>query len=268
MIDGLFSLEGKTAVITGAAGILGGTFADALVQAGARVALVDLDPPEQLASRLTQPDGAAVRAYGCDLRKPETFPQLVDAIERDLGPIDVLHSNAATKGADLAAFFAPDEEFDVALWREIMSVNLDAMFFLARSVGPRMVKRGGGSIILTGSIYGLIAPDQRIYEGSSYQGLRIGSPAIYSVSKAGVVGLARHLASLWGAFGVRVNCLVPGGVQSGQNEVFDAKYSSRVPLGRMAKPQDLVGALVFLASDASSYVTGQVLAVDGGLTSW
>ena len=240
----------------------------AFAEAGAQVALVDMAAPTELATRLNDRFKRPVRAYGCDLRQPSGFGELIDAIERDLGPIDVLHNNAATKGSNLAAFFKSDEEFDIALWREIMSVNLDAMFFLSRIVGPRMAKRGGGSIILTGSIYGIVAPDQRIYEGSSYEGFQISSPAIYSVSKAGVIGLTRHLASKWGSGGVRVNCLVPGGVQSGQNDLFNKKYSARVPLGRMATAQDLVGALIYLASDASSYMTGQVLAVDGGLTAW
>ena len=268
MIDRLFSLEGRTAVVTGAAGILGRVFAGALVEAGARVALVDIEAPTDLAGQLSKAGGPAARAFACDLRKPETFVELIDRIEGDLGPVDVLLSNAATKGDSLAAFFAPDSEFDPGLWREVMTVNLDAMFFLCRILGGRMASRGGGSMILTSSIYGVVAPDQRIYEGSLYQGHQVGSPAVYSASKAGVIGLARHLAALWGAAGVRVNCLVPGGVQSGQNDVFNAKYSARVPMGRMATAQDLVGAVIFLASGASSYVTGQVLAVDGGLTAW
>lgn len=268
MIHRLFSLDGRTAAITGAAGILGRVFAEALVEAGARVALIDLEAPADLAKQLSKDGGPAVQAYACDLRKPETFTQLVDSIEHDLGSIDVLLSNAATKGDKLSAFFAPDSAFDPALWREVMAVNLDAMFFLCRIVGSRMATRGSGSLILTSSIYGAVAPDQRIYEGSSYQGHQVSSPAVYSASKAGVIGLSRHLAALWGASGVRVNCLVPGGVQSGQNDVFNAKYSARVPMGRMAAPQDLVGAVIFLSSGASSYVTGQVLAVDGGLTAW
>ena len=129
MIDRLFSLQGKTVLITGAAGILGGTFAEAFAEAGAQVALVDMAAPTELATRLNDRFKRPVRAYGCDLRQPSGFGELIDAIERDLGPIDVLHNNAATKGSNLAAFFKSDEEFDIALWREIMSVNLDAMFF-------------------------------------------------------------------------------------------------------------------------------------------
>ncbi|MFN7610803.1 MAG: SDR family oxidoreductase, partial [bacterium] len=129
-------------------------------------------------------------------------------------------------------------------------------------------EKGGGSIIQTASIYGIMAPDQRIYEGSEYMGGAINTPAVYSASKAGVVGLTKYLASYWGAKRVRVNTLTPGGVESGQNERFIEQYSARVPLGRMAQAEEMVGALVFLASDAASYITGHNLVVDGGLSAW
>jgi NAD(P)-dependent dehydrogenase (short-subunit alcohol dehydrogenase family) len=132
-----------------------------------------------------------------------------------------------------------------------------------------MLKQGrGGSIVQTASIYGVVAPDQRIYEGSSYLGGAINTPAVYSASKAAVVGLTKYLASYWGAHGIRVNTLTPGGVESGQNDVFSRKYSARVPLGRMAQANEMQSALLFLASDASSYMTGQNLVIDGGLTCW
>jgi NAD(P)-dependent dehydrogenase (short-subunit alcohol dehydrogenase family) len=126
----------------------------------------------------------------------------------------------------------------------------------------------GGRIIQTASIYGIVASDKRIYEGSFYLDRQISNPAVYSASKAAVVGLTRHLAAYWGDVGIRVNALVPGGVESGQNETFKSRYSARVPLGRMAQADELVGALIYLASDASSYVTGQCLVVDGGLSVW
>jgi len=135
-------------------------------------------------------------------------------------------------------------------------------------VGARMASRGRGSIIQTASIYGVVAPDQRIYEGSEYLGMPINTPAVYSTSKAAVVGLTKYLASYWGAQGVRVNTLTPGGVSSGQNDVFDRRYSARVPLNRMARPEEMAQGLLFLASDASSYITGHNLIIDGGLTAW
>ena len=150
-----------------------------------------------------------------------------------------------------------------------MSVNIDGMFLMAQSVGRQLLRQGhGGAVIQTASIYGLVGPDPRIYEGSEYLGGPINTPAVYAASKAAVVGLTKWLATHWASSGIRVNCLVPGGVSSGQNSTFSEHYSSRVPMGRMAKSDEMVPALLYLASDASSYVTGQVLAVDGGWTCW
>jgi NAD(P)-dependent dehydrogenase (short-subunit alcohol dehydrogenase family) len=150
-----------------------------------------------------------------------------------------------------------------------MSVNLDGLFLVAKTVGGQMKAQGrGGSIIQTASIYGVVASDKRIYEGSHYLGMQISNPPVYSASKAGVVGLTRYLAAYWGDAGIRVNALVPGGVESGQNDTFKQRYAARVPMGRMAQADEMVGALVYLASPASSYVTGQTLIVDGGLTAW
>jgi NAD(P)-dependent dehydrogenase (short-subunit alcohol dehydrogenase family) len=149
-----------------------------------------------------------------------------------------------------------------------MAVNLDGMFLVAREIGQRMARRGGGSIIQTASIYGALAPDQRIYEGSEYLGRPINTPPVYSASKAGVIGLTRHLAAYWADKGVRVNAITPGGVESGQNDTFQRRYAARVPMGRMARRDEMVGALIFLASDASSYITGQNIMVDGGLSAW
>jgi len=149
-----------------------------------------------------------------------------------------------------------------------MRVNIDAMFMTAKHIGAAMARQGRGSIIQTASIYGVMAPDQRIYKGSEYLGHEINTPAVYSASKAAVVGFTRYLATYWAASGVRVNALTPGGVESGQNETFKQNYGSRVPLGRMARATEMIGALIFLASDASSYVTGQNIIVDGGLSVW
>ena len=143
------------------------------------------------------------------------------------------------------------------------------VFLMAQAFGHEMVKAGrGGSIIQTASIYGHVAPDQRIYEGSEYEGRAINTPAVYTASKAGVIGLTKYLACYWGDKNIRVNTLTPGGVESGQNEEFKKRYSARTPLGRMADADDMVGAAVYLASDASRYVTGQNIIVDGGLSCW
>jgi NAD(P)-dependent dehydrogenase (short-subunit alcohol dehydrogenase family) len=150
-----------------------------------------------------------------------------------------------------------------------MSVNIDGMFLMAKKCGKHMLDHGkGGSIVQTASIYGIMAPDQRIYENSEYMGVEINTPAVYSASKGAVIALSRYLAAYWGSKNIRVNTLTPGGVESGQNEEFTSRYSERVPMGRMAHANEMVGALVYLASDASSYVNGQNIVVDGGLSSW
>jgi NAD(P)-dependent dehydrogenase (short-subunit alcohol dehydrogenase family) len=184
----------------------------------------------------------------------------------------VLHNNAAAKNRDLHDFFAPFEEVSLAAWREVMAVNIDGMFLVAQAVGRLMVEQGvGGSIIQTASTYGVVGPDQRIYDGRTYDGRKMSSPAVYSTSKAAVIGLTRYLATYWAPQRIRVNSLTPGGIDDEASKVdaaFGAIYSSRVPLGRMAAADDMVGAVVYLASDAASYVTGHNLVVDGGWTTW
>lgn len=265
-----FDLSGKVAVVTGGLGILGRWFCAALADHGADVAVVDLDQDgcAAYATELQARFGIRAEGFGCDLSSADAIAALPGRIEGRLGPVSILHNNAATKGASLDAFFAPTEEFAPDVWREIMAVNLDGAFFVARAFGARMAERGEGSIIQTASIYGVMGPDQRIYEGSEYMGRPINTPAVYSASKAGVVGLTKYLATLWGDKGVRVNTLTPGGVSSGQNAVFEARYGARIPLGRMAQAEEITGALVFLASDASRYITGQNICVDGGLSAW
>lgn len=267
----IFSLAGKVAVVTGGAGILGRHFCTALAAHGAKLAVVDLPAakPEELAQAVQQRFGVACVGIGCDVSQPASVAAMRDRVVESLGGIDVLMNNAATKGRSLEAMFAPLEDYSFDTWREIMAVNLDGAFLVAQALGKVMVEQGrGGSIIQTSSIYGMMAPDQRIYEGAEYMGVHINTPAVYSVSKAGVHGLTRHLSTYWAEHGIRVNTLVPGGVESGQNDIFKQRYGARIPLGRMAQANEIVGAVVWLASDASSYVTGQAIHVDGGLSVW
>jgi NAD(P)-dependent dehydrogenase (short-subunit alcohol dehydrogenase family) len=267
----LFELKGKTAVVTGAVGILGQRFCRGLAEFGAQVAVVDLDLDRcaTFAGELERDYGTPALGVACDVSDPASVANMVDQVVRRFGAIHVLHNNAASKSADLDAFFASTEQYSLSEWRKIMSVNVDGLFLVAQAVGGQMQKQGtGGSIIQTASIYGLVSSDKRIYEGSFYLGRQISNPAVYSTSKAAVVGLTRYLAANWGDARIRVNALVPGGVESGQNDTFKARYSARVPLARMAQPDEMVGALVYLASEASSYVTGHCLVVDGGLSAW
>lgn len=267
----LFDLSGKTALVTGASGILGRYFCAGLAESGAAVALVDIreDGVRELAAELAAKYGVKAQGFVCDVSDPQSVRSMVKQVVTAFGHIDILHNNAAGKSDDLDAFFAPFEDYAFDQWRQIMAVNLDGMFLVAQAVGKQMVGQGrGGSIIQTSSIYGLMGPDQRIYEGSFYLGRQINTPAVYSASKAGVIGLTQYLATYWADKGIRVNAIAPGGAESGQNDEFMRRYSARIPMGRMAKAHEIVGALLYLASDASSYVTGQTIAVDGGLAAW
>ena len=191
---------------------------------------------------------------------------MVSSVLTEFAEINILHNNAAAKSTDLTAFFAPFEEYTLDQWRKIMSVNIDGMFLVAQAVGKQMIKQEtGGSIIQTASIYGVMAPDHSIYEGSFYLDRKINTPAVYTTSKAAVIGLTKHLATYWAEKGIRVNTLTPGGTESGQNDKFKRLYSARIPMKRMADATEMVGALLYLASDASSYVTGQNIIIDGGL---
>ncbi len=266
----LYDLGGKVAIVTGGAGILGSATTAALADHGASVGVVDLDGDraQDVAAGLTRDFGVRAIGVACDVTDEGSIASMTERVEGELGPVDILHNNAATKGPDLARMFASVADYDMETWRAIMAVNLDGLFLVSRHVGGGMVERGRGSIIHTSSIYGLMGPDQRIYEGSEYLGRPINSPPVYSASKGGVVGLTTYLATYWASSGVRVNALTPGGIRSGQNDVFEARYSARIPLGRMAEADEVAAGLIFLASDASSYVTGQNLHVDGGLSAW
>lgn len=267
----LFDLTGKVAIVTGGLGILGRAFCRGLAEFGASVAVVDLDEDAcgRFAQELVEDIGVRAIGLGCDVSDPGSVEFMVRKVVDRLGGVHVLHNNAASKSTNLDAFFAPFEDYELDEWRKIMAVNLDGMFLVAQAVGRQMIRqKAGGSIIQTASIYGILGPDSRIYEGSSYLDRQINTPAVYSASKAAVVGLTRHLATCWADQGIRINTLTPGGVESGQNDTFKARYAARVPLGRMAHAEEMVGALIYLASDASSYVTGQNLIVDGGLSAW
>lgn len=267
----LFDLTGKVAVVTGGVGFLGKHFCSGLAESGAKLAIADLNKEDvaQFARSIRDKYGVETIGIPCDVSVPASVEAMVRQTVFEFGKIDILHNNAAGKSADLDAFFAPFEEYTLSQWREIMAINLDGMFLVAQAVGKQMLKQGtGGSIIQTASIYGIMGPDHRIYEGSFYLDRQINSPAVYSASKAGVIGLTKYLATYWADKGIRVNTLTPGGTESGQNDEFKLKYAARIPMGRMAKADEMVGALLYLCSDASGYVTGQNIIVDGGLHAW
>lgn len=258
-----FQLDGKVVVLTGAAGIIGTEVVREFLEAGARVFALDRDAGV-LDSKLGT-SHATLLTCVADVSSRPSLENAMAVLQQCWGLPDVVINNAATKSEN---FFEPFESFPVADWNEVMSVNLTGAMLSAQVFGGPMAARGGGSIINTLSIYGIVAPDQRIYEGSQYLGRAINTPAIYSASKAGLWGLTKYLASYWGHRGVRVNAITPGGVFSGQNDTFVENYSRRTPLGRMAGAGDMANAMRYLASDASKYVTGHNLVVDGGWTAW
>lgn len=264
-----FSLENKVVVLTGATGILGSLYSKRLAEAGATVVIADLDDSkcQALADSINGERLGNAVGMPVDLNCEKSVVDWAKKITSTLGRVDVLINNAATKSTN---FFAPLSEFPLKDWNQVMGVNVTGAFLTCRELGTFMANQGIGSIINISSIYGVVGPDQRIYEGSWYEdmGGAINTPLIYSASKGAIIAMTRYLATYWGAKGVRTNTLTPGGVSSGQNGVFEHKYSSRIPMGRMAQAEEMVGALLYLASDASSYVNGQNIIVDGGLTAW
>jgi NAD(P)-dependent dehydrogenase (short-subunit alcohol dehydrogenase family) len=267
----MFNLTGRVAVVTGGGGLLGSEICRGLAEFGAVVVVVDIDMMRavSVADGIESAGLGTAVAYECDVSIEISVQQMVAGVVSQFGRIDILINNAAGKSDNLDSFFEDLENYDIKEWRSIMSVNMDGMFLVAREIGKTMCRQsGGGSIVQTASIYGVVAPDQRIYEGSHYLGREINTPAVYSASKAGVIGLTRHLATYWAESGVRVNSISPGGIESGQNSQFISKYSQKVPMNRMGRSEEIVGAVLYLSSDASSYVTGHNLVIDGGLSCW
>lgn len=269
-----FDLAGKTALVVGGRGFLGRRFCEALAERGASVHSADRERLSRTAASAASVAGGAVIQHSADVRRRRDVARVVARVLAACGRIDVLVYSVTAKPPD---FYAPFTECSLSGWRQVLQAELDGLFLVAQEVGRAMEKAGSGSIILVASIYGVVGNDQRIYEGSNLAKLyagrrRVGrsySHAAYAAGKGGVIALTRFLAAYWGEQGIRVNCLSPGGVaHPGESRAFVRRYSKRVPLGRKAEPDELTGAVVYLASDASSYVTGHNLVVDGGWTAW
>lgn len=265
----LFSLKGKTAIVTGAAGLIGREHCRALAAAGANVVAVDLDLEKcrDLADSL--PTESA--GFSCDITNPESIKQLLDNTLALFGKVDILVNNAAIndmveKGQD-SPELSKFENYPLDLFRKVMDVNVTGTFLCSQIIGKTMAERGSGSIINIASTYGVVAPNQSLYINDKNEQAFYKSPA-YPAAKGAVLQFTRFLAAYWGRSGVRVNALSPGGVENGQQQYFIDKYSERTPLGRMANATDYMGAIVFLAGDASAYMTGANLIVDGGWVIW
>ncbi len=268
----VFSLQDRVAVVTGALGLLGRHHCRALARAGGRVVLVDLDGDAcgRAAAELERESGMEALGSGADITRPESVRALLASTLARFGRLDVLVNNAAVnEKVEAAATEAavPFEDYPLEAWQRALDVNVTGTFLCCQVLGAAMARSGSGSIVNIASTYGVVAPDQALYRSSDGNQSFFKSAA-YPTTKGAVLALTRYLAAYWGRQGVRVNALSPGGVQNGQCEDFVARYAERTPLGRMATPSDYEGALVYLASDASSYVTGANLMVDGGWTAW
>ena len=279
-----FDLTGKVAIVTGALGLLGREHCRALARAGANVVATDLDPAgiSALARRLCEQYPVEALGMAADITVTSSLDALRTEVLGRFGRIDVLVNNAAiddkvgsntaagnTAAGNTAAGGGGSrfEDYPVESFRRILDVNVAGVFSCCQRLGSVMAERGAGSIINVASTYGVVAPNQDLYRAPDGSQSFFKSAA-YPASKGAVLQLTRFLAAYWGERGVRVNALSPGGVDNGQDAHFRARYAERTPLGRMARAGDYGGALVFLASDSSSYMTGANLIVDGGFTIW
>lgn len=267
-----FSLEGRVAVVTGALGLLGREHCRALAKHGAHVVATDLDASGCEAFVKGLPEGTDRHAgFGADITRTDDVTALKNQVMARFGRMDVLVNNAAVDdkftSAASAAELSKFENYPLELFKRSLDANVVGTFLCSQVLGTEMARAGRGSIINIASTYGLVAPDQSIYrrpDGSQ----SFWKSAAYPTTKGAVLSFTRFLSTYWASRGVRVNALSPGGVENAQDRHFVDAYSARTPLGRMAKPTDYAGAIVFLASDASAYMTGANLVVDGGWTVW
>ena len=263
-IKKLFDLSNRTIILTGGAGLLGSQYAEGLSQAGANLVLADINYAgcKNIAKRLEKKNKNSILPIKLDLTDQKSIKNMVKKTINKFSKIDVLINNAAYQGNPKIRT-AGFEKLSLDIWQQAIDVNLTGVFLCCQNIGKQMLKQKSGNIINIASTYGLVGPDQRIY-GKSGQN----SAAFYAATKSAILNLTRYLSAYWQRTGIRVNTFSPGGVENKQDTDFIKKYSSRTPLKRMARKDEYVGSLIFLASDASSYMTGSNLVVDGGWTAW
>jgi len=264
----LFDLTDRVIVVTGSAGQLGGEYCKALLAHGATVAGLDMWP-DNPKSHVGDIESDRFASFVVDITDRESIEAALAAVLERFGRVDGLVNNAAldnppgSSGADVGPF----EEFPLESWNRVLDVNLTGTFLTCQVFGGYMALNGGGSVVNISSIYGILSPDQRIYE-YRHSEAPFYKPVAYSASKSGVMNLTRYLATYWAPQKVRVNTLTLAGVFNDQDQQFLDGYTAKVPLGRMARQDEYNGAVVFLVSNASSYVTGSNLVVDGGYSAW
>ncbi len=277
MSDNLFSVENKICIVTGGLGQIGKNFVEELWNRGARVAVWGRTINDE---RITKTLGEKalhdpnLRFYCVDINKKDTLETALDDMEQIWKDApDVLVNNAGidTQPSAPPEVSGPFENFPEEIFREVVDVNLVGTFLACQAVGARMIRADkGGSIINVGSIYGMLSPIQDIYAyKKELTGVPFIKPVAYSAAKSGIYNLTRYLATYWGKKNIRVNTLTPAGVwRDTQDETFQANFCARMPMGRMSRENEYNGALIFLASQASSFMTGSNLVIDGGWTAW
>ncbi|HEU0304993.1 MAG TPA: SDR family oxidoreductase [Gaiellaceae bacterium] len=262
MTDELFDLSGRVGIVTGGLGQLGRVYVDGLAARGMRVAVFDV---------AAESGGEGnIRFYRVDVTDRASIEAATESVAAEWGPPHLLVNNAALDSPPDAPpeEVGPFESYPEASFDEVMGVNVKGVFLCCQVVGARMAEAGRGSIVNVSSVYGLLSPQQDLYEFRRRAGETFFKPVAYSVSKSAILNLTRYLATYWAKDGVRVNTLTLAGIFDDQPREFLEAYMARVPLGRMADAGEALGAVVFLASDASSYVTGANLVVDGGWSAW
>jgi NAD(P)-dependent dehydrogenase (short-subunit alcohol dehydrogenase family) len=273
-LDPLFSVRDKVVVVTGGFGQIGAEFVRSLHQRGARVAVTSRSEVTDPAARLGIDDqDGRLLAVAMDITDQASVDAGLDRVVATWGVPTVVVNNAGldTQPSAPPEVSGPFEEFPVEVFREVVDTNLVGTFLVTQAAGRRMRDAGvGGSIVNVGSIYGMVSPVQDIYAYKAEDtGIPFIKPVAYSAAKSGLYNLTRYCATYWGRAGIRVNTLTPSGVRRDtQDAKFQANYIARMPIGRMAEADEYNGALVFLASDASTYMTGSNLVVDGGWTAW
>ena len=267
-----FNLKGQAAVVTGGAGLLGKEFCRTLAQAGAGVVVADVN--EAAAQRVAEElcaEGLSATPFGVDVTSAASTQAMTEICLKAYGRLDVLVCSAAldpkVEAGNNVRGGGAFEDYPLDQWKAALDVNLTGLFLSAQAASKPMLAQDYGVMIFICSTYGLAGPDQRIYRKPG-QEVQPYKPVYYSVTKAGVLGLTRYVATYYAGKKIRANALTPGGVFNNHDDVFVQNYSSRTVLGRMAKKDELNGALLYLASDASSYMTGSNLVVDGGWTAW
>jgi NAD(P)-dependent dehydrogenase (short-subunit alcohol dehydrogenase family) len=258
-----FNLSKKVIVVAGGNGLIGSAITEALSEMNSVVVVLDKD-----FKNIQKLNNVHFIASN-DNFSQDNIKEVVDSIESEYGPISGLINCMTNKVMNSELYFSEISDYLLSIWREVIQGNLENSFLLCREIGLRMTKRSSGSIVNFCSIYGAeLGPDLRIYDDLVSTNEFITTPIPYSVSKGGLQALTKHLATSWGRYGVRVNCISPGGVFNSQNKKFVEAYSNRIPLERMANVEEIIGLPIFLMSDMSSYITGQNIFIDGGLSAW